>query len=268
MIARTLVGFVAWLLYATAALAQAGDSVVMQARDLFETGNSPAAVAMLRPLADTSPAAATLLGRIAWQSGNYKEAARWLDVAIARDPQRVEAYVWRARTYVQEIETVSFIRKGTIAGRARSLLDKAVSIDPASITAREARMEYYLNAPRIAGGGMDKARSEAAAAKRVSPYRGSLLVGRVEEQAGNVAAAEAEYVALMASYPDSGGGREALSSLYQNRARWDDAFRIIDDRLRTNPDDLGMLYQLGRAAALSGQRLEAAKRWGLPPEVT
>jgi tetratricopeptide (TPR) repeat protein len=136
------------------------------------------------------------------------------------------------------------------------MLEKAVSIDPASFAAREARTEYFLNAPGIAGGGKDKARAEAATAKRVSPYRGALLVGRVEEQAGNVAAAEAEYVALMASYPDSGGGREALSSLYQNRERWDDAFRIIDDRLRTNPNDYGMLYQLGRAAALSGQRLE------------
>jgi len=254
---RTLVRSLVWLLYATAAAAQTADSLVKQARGLFETGDSPAAVGLLRPLADSSPAAATLLGRIAWQSGNYKEAARWLDAAIARDPQRVEAYIWRARTYVQEIETVSFLRKGAVAGRARSMLDKAVSIDPASFAAREARTEYYLNAPGIAGGGIDKARAEAAEAKRISPYRGALLVGRVEEQAGNVAAAEAEYRALMASYPDSGGGREALSSFYQNRGRWDDAFRIIDDRLRANPDDYGMLYQLGRAAALSGQRLEA-----------
>jgi len=250
---------IASLLYATAAVAQTTDSIVRQARDLFETGSSPAAVTMLRPLADSSPAAATLLGRIAWQAGNYKEAARWLDVAIARDPQRVDAYVWRALTYVQEIETVSFIRKGSVAGRARSMLDKAVSIDPTNFAAREARTEYYMNAPGIAGGGMDKARAEAATAKRASPYRGALLVGRVEERAGNVAAAEAEYVALMASYPDSGGGREALTSLYQNRARWDDAFRIIDDRLRTHPADYGMLYQLGRAAALSGQRLEAGE---------
>jgi tetratricopeptide (TPR) repeat protein len=53
--------------------------------------------------------------------------------------------------------------------------------------------------------------------------------------------------------------REALAALYQSQSRWEDALRIIDERLKTNPNDYGMLYQLGRAASLSGQRLEAGE---------
>jgi tetratricopeptide (TPR) repeat protein len=64
---------------------------------------------------------------------------------------------------------------------------------------------------------------------------------------------------MITSFPDSSGGWESLSTLYQTQSRWDDAFRIIDDRLRANPNDYGMLYQLGRAASLSGQRLEAGE---------
>jgi len=246
-------------MYGSVTLAQAADSVVRQATRLFETGNAAAAAALARPLADTSATAATLLGRMAWQYANYKEAARWLDAAIALEPRRVEAYIWRARTYIQEIETVNFLRKGGVAARARDMLDKAVAIDPSSFDAREARTEYLMNAPGIAGGSIDKARAEANTAKRGSPYRGALLVGRVEEKAGNAAAAEAEYKALLTTFPDSGGAREALASLYQTQSRWDDAFRIIEDRLRANPNDYGMLYQLGRAASLSGQRLEAGE---------
>jgi tetratricopeptide (TPR) repeat protein len=254
-----LVGSSAWTLYASVALAQPADSVIKQATRLFETGNTAAATALVRPLADTSARAATLLGRMAWQSANYKDAAKWLDAAIVRDPRHVEAYVWRGRTYVQEIETTNFLRKGAVAGRARSMFEKAVEIDPSSFEAREAKTEYLMNAPGIAGGSIDKARIEANAAKRVWPIRGALLVGRVEEKAGNAAAAEAEYRALTTSFPDSSGGWEALTVLYQSQSRWDDAFRIIDDRLRANPNDYGMLYQLGRAASLSGQRLEAGE---------
>jgi len=249
----------AWTIYGSVALAQSTDSVVKQAKRLFETGNTPAAAALVRPLADTSAVAATLLGRMAWQSANYKDAARWLDAAIALDPRHVDAYVWRGRTYVQEIETTNFLRKGAVAGRARSMFEKAVEIDPSSFEAREARTEYLMNAPGIAGGSIDKARAEANAAKRVSPIRGAILVGRVEEKAGNTAAAEAEYRGMITSFPDSSGGWESLSTLYQTQSRWDDAFRIIDDRLRANPNDYGMLYQLGRAASLSGQRLEAGE---------
>jgi tetratricopeptide (TPR) repeat protein len=248
-----------WTLYATTAVAQPADSLVRQATRLFETGNAAAATALVRPLADTSATAATLLGRMAWQTANYKDAAHWLDAAIARDPRRVEAYVWRGRTYLQEIETTNFLRKGAVAGRARSMFEKAVEIDPSSFEAREAKTEYLMNAPGIAGGSIDKARAEATAAKRVAPIRGAMLVGRVEEKAGNAAAAEAEYRALTTSFPDSSGGWEALTTLYQTQSRWDDAFRIIDDRLRANPNDYGMLYQLGRAASLSGQRLDAGE---------
>lgn len=256
---RIGVASIAWTLCANAALAQPADSVVRQATRLFETGNSAAATALVRPLADSSAAAATLLGRMAWQSANYKEAARWLDAAIVLDPRRVDAYIWRGRTYVEEIQNVSFLRKGSVAGHARDMFDKAVAVDPSSFEAHEARTEYLMNAPGIAGGSIDKARAEANVAKRVSPLRGALLVGRVEEKAGNVAAAEAEYRGLVSAFPDSGGGREALAALYQSQSRWDDAFRIIDERLRTNPNDYGMLYQLGRAASLSGQRLEAGE---------
>jgi tetratricopeptide (TPR) repeat protein len=259
MMIRIGVASIAWTLCTNAALAQPADSVVRQATRLFETGNSAGAAALVRPLADSSAAAATLLGRMAWQSANYKEAARWLDAAIALDPRRVDTYIWRGRTYIQEIQTVNFLRKGSVAGRARDMFDKAVAVDPSSFEAREARTEYLMNAPGIAGGSIDKARTEANTAKRTSPYRGALLVGRVEEKAGNLAAAEAEYKALLSAFPDSGGGREALTALYQSQSRWDDAFGIIDDRLRTNPNDYGMLYQLGRAASLSGQRLEAGE---------
>src|SRR4029434_5267150 len=97
ILARSAAG----ILYASIALAQSADSIVRQATNVFETGNTPAAVALVRPLADTSATAATLLGRMAWQSANYKEAARWLDAAIALDPRHVMAYIWRGRTYVQ-----------------------------------------------------------------------------------------------------------------------------------------------------------------------
>ena len=111
MMIRMLAPVATFAMCASVALAQPADSVVRHATRLFEAGNSAAAVEILRPMANTSAAAATLLGRIAWQSANYKDAARWLDAAIALDPRYVEAYVWRGRTYVQEIETTSFLRR-------------------------------------------------------------------------------------------------------------------------------------------------------------
>jgi tetratricopeptide (TPR) repeat protein len=51
--------------------------------------------------------------------------------------------------------------------------------------------------------------------------------------------------------------------MLQNAKRFDEAFKIVDDRLARLPDETASLYNLGRLAAVSGQQLargEAALR--------
>jgi Flp pilus assembly protein TadD len=130
-----------------------------------------------------------------------------------------------------------------------------VALDPRHVGAREARTTYYLNAPGIAGGGVDKARAEAATLEQINSYRGGLLLGRILERTKDYAAAEAKYRSLMTVFPDSTAPAAAVASLYQTQQRWADAFTLIDGWLAKSPNDPMMNFQLGRAAALSGERL-------------
>jgi tetratricopeptide (TPR) repeat protein len=52
-------------------------------------------------------------------------------------------------------------------------------------------------------------------------------------------------------------------TILQNAKRFDEAFKIVDDRLARLPDETSTLYNLGRLSAVSGQHLargEAALR--------
>ena len=52
-------------------------------------------------------------------------------------------------------------------------------------------------------------------------------------------------------------------TLLQNAKRFDEGFKIVDDRLARLPDETASLYNLGRLSAISGQHLargEAAMR--------
>jgi TolA-binding protein len=67
----------------------------------------------------------------------------------------------------------------------------------------------------------------------------------------------------MAEYPDRTAAVDALVTLLQNASRFDEAFKIVDDRLARLPEETGSLYNLGRLSAVSGQHLargEAALR--------
>jgi tetratricopeptide (TPR) repeat protein len=195
-------------------------------------------------------------GRAAYRNNDTEQAVALFQKALALENKNVDAHVWLGRMYATQVQTASFFRKPTLASRAIGELDRAVALDPRNVEARVARTEYYMYAPGIAGGGIDKAQAEAAIGKKLDPFRGGFLVARVAERAKDLTAAEGEYRALIAAFPDSSSPAAGLAGFFQNQQRWGDAFGLIDAELSKAPSNPDMLYQLGRAAALSGQRLE------------
>lgn len=203
--------------------------------------------------------AALARSRSAHEAGNPKDAVKWGEKAVELMPDSASAHLWLGRAYVLEIESAAFYRQLGISKRARESFDRAVSLDPKRYDIRESRARYYFNAPGIAGGSKDKARAEAAAARTADPYRGALLVADIEERDKQVAVAESEFAALARAYPDSTQPFNRLVNLYQTGRQWNDAFRLIDARAARLPRDVSAQYQLGKIAAVSGERLDAGE---------
>jgi tetratricopeptide (TPR) repeat protein len=108
------------------------------------------------------------------------------------------------------------------ARRCRTAYLRAVELEPRNVDYRWSLMNYYQQAPRIAGGGLDRAYAEAAEIRRLDPSVGRIAYATVEVAAKH----------------------------------YDHAFGEFEAVLRSQPDDFVALYQIGRCAALSGERLE------------
>ena len=106
--------------------------------------------------------------------------------------------------------------------KCRIAYEKAVELEPANLAARSSLMQFYQMAPGIAGGGMEKAYEQAAAIKKV----------------------------------DAARGRIAYASLYAGEKKFAEAYAELEEILKATPDHYPALYQIGRLAALSGERLE------------
>jgi hypothetical protein len=74
----------------------------------------------------------------------------------------------------------------------------AVKLDPTSIDAAEGRLEFLLGAPGIVGGGVDKARAEAARIATLDAYRGAMAEARIAEHEKAWPEAERRNRSLMA----------------------------------------------------------------------
>jgi hypothetical protein len=95
----------------------------------------------------------------------------------------------------------------------------AVKLDPTSIDDAEARLDFFLDAPGIVGGGIDKARAEAARLATLDAYRGGMATARIAEREKHWPEAERLYRSLMAEYPDRTAAVDALVTILQNAKR-------------------------------------------------
>jgi len=202
-------------------------------------------------------------GRAAMQARKFDEAATSFERAVELNPNRSEYHLWLGHAYTKQLASANFIRKGMIGRRIGPQYDKAVELDSSSVAAAEARVDFYLEAPGMVGGGVDKAKAEAARLTRLNAYAGGFARAKIAEKEKLPEQTESEYRGLMRSFPDSTRPVAVLATLLQSRERYPEAFDLIDARLARFPNDTVMIYQLGRVAAISGHEMtrgEAALR--------
>jgi tetratricopeptide (TPR) repeat protein len=236
---------------------------------LFEHGDYAAAKAALSNGRVEDPAALYYLGRIAVVEDRPEDAVALFERAIKADGRRAEYHEWLGVALGLQARVSGRFRQAMLAGRAKGEFERAIAIDPRNVGAREGLVQFYSLAPGIAGGSVRRAREQAAEIARISPMRGRIAHGLINEREKNFAAAEREYLAAGSASPDSAAPLMALGGLYQRMESWSAAFAAYERALALPgiefPEALSAHYQFGRTGALSGQRLEeserALKRW-------
>src|SRR5205814_8317627 len=133
---------------------------------------SVGSVQLLLPMPAKDAAAWLLIGQNYYGLGDLKKATEALEKAIAAEPQHSDHYMWLGRAYGRRAETSSPFTAPGYASKARQNFEKAVHLNPHNIEALTDLFEYYLEAPGILGGGLDKARALAADIAKIDPAEG------------------------------------------------------------------------------------------------
>jgi tetratricopeptide (TPR) repeat protein len=229
----------------------------------FDAEKLDQAKATLTPLAKAGDADAMLyLGRIAIEQSDGDEAVIWLEQAVKKNDHSSLYYQWLGTAYSVKGLSANPFSRMTLLGSLKRAMERSVELDSSNVEARVNLLQFYLNAPALMGGGVDKAREQAAAIMARNPYQGRLQNAIVAENQNDSVTAERTLRELGAAFPDSSGPAVQFAIHYFNAKRYDDAFRVLEDRLRRSPNDGAVLYQLGRVGAISGTNLDRAK-WAL-----
>jgi Flp pilus assembly protein TadD len=139
-----------------------------EAESLYQQTDYLGSLKILR--VETAPDADSyaLAGKNYFMLGDYAHATQYFEKALALNPRSSEYELWLGRTYGKRAETGGWLTAPSNASTARQHFEKAATLDAHNAEALNDLFDYYLNAPGILGGGLDKAE---AAAQRIAAAR-------------------------------------------------------------------------------------------------
>jgi tetratricopeptide (TPR) repeat protein len=244
------------LLAGTPALADARADAIKA----FEARQDRAALAQLQALAKAAPDDAELhdyLGRARARASQGEAAVEALTRAVELAPKNADYHLHLVSALSVQISQVGMFKKMSLSKKVREHMDLAVQLAPDSVRARETLMQFYAQAPGIAGGSMEKAHEQAAAVARLNPAEGlrleAMLARSDKKPDAEVIAAWEQAMAAPGATPDA---RMGYAFYLQGREKWEAAFAQFEAAAKADPAAPGPKYQIGRTAAMSGRRLE------------
>jgi tetratricopeptide (TPR) repeat protein len=236
--------------------AHAESLAVVQAQvDARAPGALAAAEAFAKANARSAPAW-IVLARARLQAGQAEAAVAAADKATQLAPTDAQAFRWLGNAYGQRIGQVGMFGKLSMAPKLRDAFERAVALDGDLLEARFALVEFYMMAPGAIGGGVDKARAQAAQIGKRDAAQGELAQASIALHEEHPDEAARHYAAALAAKPDDRKVRLAVAVGYQQMERWDDAFRVLRAWTAEPSAPAIAWYQFGRAAALSGRSLD------------
>jgi tetratricopeptide (TPR) repeat protein len=232
-----------------------------QAKRLFEEKKYAEAEKLLLPIEDDDrdyAAAQYYLGRIAFSRREYDDAADFFEEATEANDKVADYFSWLGNTYGTIAGDANPIRQGLLAPKMKSAWEKAIALDSKNLDARTSLIQYYLQAPGIMGGSVEKAREVAKQILSLKPAEGHLQIGNIYMHEKKTIEAEKEFILMAKSDP---AYVSALANFYTSQKQYDKAFQLFEEAIQKNASDFIAIYQYGRTSALSGQRLEKGEAY-------
>ena len=197
-------------------------------------------------------------GRAQLDSGKADAAISTFELAITRDDRHVPAYLSLAMAIGAAAPEANVLRLPLLARRVRAALERVIELDPSSVEARYGLVQYYLQAPSVFGGSVEKARIHAGAMMRLLPARGHIAQGQIARKLGDTATYERELRSAMRVAPDSFAAFSHFAGHLASTKRGPESIQLLEGFIATHPDHAIALYSYGRLALRTGLATERA----------
>lgn len=190
---------------------------------LYNRTHYGTAVQTLVSITDRTAAETELLGKSYYMQGAYRDATDALHKAIELEPNNASYYHWLGRAYGRRAETAFPLAAPGYASKARTNFEKSIELDSTDGEALNDLFEYYLQAPGLLGGGLDKAAKIADKIAKHDAAEGAFAKARIAEERKDWGQAETLLRRASELAPQQPGRLIDLAKLLSKRGRYDES---------------------------------------------
>lgn len=190
--------------------------------------------------------------RQAMRNGEPEKAEGLLEKAIAAEPNNAVYHYWLGSAYGQHAQSASLLSKMGLAKKALAALERSSQLDPNFASARFALIDFYLNAPAIAGGSEEKALKQAEELKKRDALDGHRAYARIYRHQKKDDLALKEMLTAVREQPTSAKAHHFYAAQLANRKDYKGAAEEFEAALKLDPTYMPAAFRIGHTAVVSG----------------
>lgn len=234
----------------------------LQAESLLKQGRVDEAAIMLNQILSAQPhdaRAHQLLCRVYYAQDMADSAVHQCEQATSDDPSNSDYQMWLGRAYGLKASQANMLTAFAVAKKVHVAFEQAVQLNPSNVQAMSDLGQFYVSAPGIVGGGIDKARALVPKIMSRSPQKAHRLLAMIAKKKSDPTTAEAEYKSAIAA----GKAPEAwvdLGQFYQENSQPDKAVAALESSVQANRAQNSSLVDAASILSDLHRRPELAER--------
>jgi len=210
---------------------------------------------------DHAPGASNYLltGKNYFMLGDYKKAVDFFEKALAASPTSSEVELWLGRAWGRRAEGGSPFAI-IYAGRTRQCFEKAVALDPHNREAKNDLFDFYLNAPGVLGGGLDKADAAAKSIATERPVEYEFEEAQIAEKRNDFVTVETHLRRAVELAPAESGRIVDLARFLAKRGRLEESDKLFAQAIKLSPNKPGVAFAEARTDIENHRNMEQARK--------
>lgn len=204
------------------------------------------------------------LSKCLFNIGDLDDAIEHGEIAVELNDKNAEYHFNLGVLYAEDARDASIFRAPLIAGNIKKQFLRTLELDPDHLQGRIGLTQFYIQAPGISGGDLDKALEQANIVLKMDEMQGRFLLSRIYIEKEDVKNAEIQFKKLGENFgndPENYYLYNSYGYFLLSQGRVDEAIEKFKKQVSLAPEEANPYDSLGEAYRVKGMLAESLKEY-------